>query len=177
MSLGSAFQRREHGEKGANAIADLALVRIDDRLIHGQVMAVWVKHIKVDLIIVVDDAVAQDEFMQDVLRLAAPPGIKVEARSVQEGIASLGVNAPNREHTMVLVKTPRVARALFDGGVRFSRLNVGGIGGGPGRKSVFKNISMSEEDKRILRGLIQDGVKVTLLTVPGEQSLDFSMVK
>lgn len=160
-----------------NSIADLALVRIDDRLIHGQVMAVWVKHIKVDLIVVVDDGVAKDAFLQDVLRLAAPPGITVEVRSVKEGIATLGENAPNREHTMVLVKTPKVARALFDGGVRFSHLNVGGIGGGPGRKSVFKNISMSEEEKETLKGLIKDGVKVTLLTVPGEQSLDFATVK
>lgn len=160
-----------------NSITDLALVRIDDRLIHGQVMAVWVKYIKVDLIVVVDDGVAKDSFLQDVLRLAAPPGITVEVRSVQEAIATLGENAPNREHTMVLVKTPKVARALLDGGVCFSHLNVGGIGGGPGRKSVFKNISMSEEEKGILRGLIKDGVKVTLLTVPGEQSMDFAAVR
>lgn len=158
-------------------ITDLALVRIDDRLIHGQVMAVWVKHIKVDLIVVVDDGVAKDSFLQDVLRMAAPPGITVEVRSVQEGVATLSENAPNREHTMVLVKTPKVARALFDGGIRFSHLNVGGIGGGPGRKSVFKNISMSEEEKAVLKSLIKDGVKVTLLTVPGEQSLDFASVK
>ena len=158
-------------------ITDLALVRIDDRLIHGQVMAVWVKHIKVDLIVVVDDGVAKDSFLQDVLRMAAPPGITVEVRSVQEGVATLSENAPNREHTMVLVKTPKVARALFDGGIRFSHLNVGGIGGGPGRKSVIKNISMSEEEKAVLKSLIKDGVKVTLLTVPGEQSLDFASVK
>lgn len=160
-----------------NAITDFALVRIDDRLIHGQVMAVWVKYIKVDQIVIVDDGVAKDSFLQDVLRLAAPPGITVEVRSVQEGIATLGESAPNREHMMVLVKTPKTVRALFDGGVHFSHLNVGGIGGGPGRKSVFKNISMSEDEKGTLRSLIKDGVKVTLLTVPGEQSLDFAAVK
>lgn len=153
------------------------MVRIDDRLIHGQVVAVWIKQIKVDRIVVVDDSVAGDSFLQEVLRLAAPPGITVDVCSVQEGVASLRADGADRKHTMVLVKSPRVARSLFDGGVRFSRLNVGGLGSGPGRKSVFKNISMSAEEKCILKELIREGVKVTLLTVPGEQSLDFAAVK
>lgn len=159
-------------------IAELGLVRIDDRLIHGQVVAVWVKHIRTDTIVIVDDGVAKDPFMQEVLRLAAPPGITVDVRTVQEAITTLGNDAPNRERIMVLLKSPKTARQLFDGGVRFSHLNVGGIGAGPGRKSLFRNISMSEEEKSILKSLVRDGVKVTLQTVPGEQTADFaSLVK
>ena len=159
-------------------IAELGLVRIDDRLIHGQVVAVWVKHIRVDSIIIVDNGVAKDSFMQDVLRLSAPPGITIDARSVQEGIATLGSDTPNRDHIMVLLKSPKTARQLFDGGLHFSHLNVGGIGAGPGRKSLFKNISMSEEEKSILKSLVKDGVKITIQTVPGEQTADFaSLVK
>jgi PTS system mannose-specific IIB component len=159
-------------------IAELGLVRIDDRLIHGQVVAVWVKHIRVEMIVIVDDGVAKDSFMQDVLRLSAPPGITVDVRSVEQGIATLGSDTPNREYIMVLVKTPKTARQLFDGGLHFSHLNVGGVGAGPGRKSLFKNISMSEEEKTILKSLVKDGVKVTLQTVPGEQTADFaSLVK
>jgi D-glucosaminate-specific PTS system IIB component len=159
-------------------IAELGLVRIDDRLIHGQVVAVWVKHIRVDTIVIVDDGVANDSFMQDVLRLSAPPGITVDVRSVQEGIATLGNDTPNRERIMVLLKSPKTARQLFDGGIRFTHLNVGGIGAGPGRKSLFKNISMSEEEKSILKSLVKDGVRITIQTVPGEQTADFaSLVK
>jgi D-glucosaminate-specific PTS system IIB component len=159
-------------------IAELGLVRIDDRLIHGQVVAVWVKHIRVDTIVIVDDGVANDSFMQDVLRLSAPPGITVDVRSVQEGIATLGSDTPNRERIMVLLKSPKTARQLFDGGIRFTQLNVGGIGAGPGRKSLFKNISMSEEEKSILKSLVKDGVRITIQTVPGEQTADFtSLVK
>jgi len=160
------------------SIGEFALVRIDDRLIHGQVMAVWIKHLDVEVIVIVDDRVAKDPFMQDVLRMAAPPGITVEVCSVEEAIATLGENALKKDRTMVLVKSPNTARLLFDGGVRFSRLNVGGIGGGPGRRSIFKNISMSEDEKCVLRSLVRDGVRVTLLTVPGERAVDFaSMVK
>jgi len=159
-------------------IAELGLVRIDDRLIHGQVVAVWLNHIRVDRIVIVDDGVANDSFMQDVLRLAAPPGVTVDARSVQEGAATLGDEVPSRERIMVLMKSPKTARRLFDSGIRFSHLNVGGIGAGPGRKSFFKNISMSEEEKDILKSLVKDGVRITLQTVPGEKTADFaSLVK
>jgi D-glucosaminate-specific PTS system IIB component len=157
-----------------SSIVELGLVRVDDRLIHGQVVAVWVKHIRVELIVIVDDGVAKDPFMQDVLRLAAPPGITVDVRSIQEGIATLGEHAPSRDRTMVLVKSPNTARVLFDGGIRFSHLNVGGIGGGPGRKSLFKNIAMSEDEKEVLKSLVKDGVKITIQTVPGEQCVDFA---
>jgi len=159
-------------------IAELGLVRIDDRLIHGQVVAVWLNHIRVDLIVIVDDGIAKDPFMQEVLRLAAPPRVTVDARTVQEGIATLGSDVPNPERIMVLMKSPKTARQLFDGGIRFSHLNVGGIGAGPGRKSLFKNISMSEEEKNILKSLVKDGVTITLQTVPGEKTADFaSLVK
>lgn len=159
-------------------IAELGLVRIDDRLIHGQVVAVWLNYMRVDLIVIIDDGVAKDAFLQDVLRLAAPPRVTIDVRSVQEGVAALGSDVPNREHIMVLLKSPKTARQLFDGGVRFSHLNIGGIGAGPGRKSLFKNISMSEEEKSILKSLVKDGVKITLQTVPGEQKADFaSLVK
>lgn len=155
-------------------IAEFSLVRIDDRLIHGQVVAVWVKHIRTERIVIVDDGVAKDPFMQEVLRLAAPPGIKVDVRTIQEAIATLGEGSPQRDRTMLLLKSPQVARQLFDGGVRFSHLNVGGLGAEPGRKLVFKNISMSDEEKAILKSLVKDGVKITLQTVPGEQCVDFS---
>ena len=112
--------------------------------------------------------------MQEVLRLAAPPGITVDVRSIQEGIATLGEEAPQRDRTMVLLRSPQAARQLFDGGVRFTHLNVGGLGAGPGRKLVFKNISMSDEEKEILKSLVRDGVRITLQTVPGEQCVDFS---
>ncbi len=149
-------------------------MRIDDRLIHGQVVAVWVKHIRTDRIVIVDDGVAKDPFMQEVLCLAAPPGIQVDVRTVQEAVATFGEGSAERDRTMLLLKSPQAARRLFDGGVRFSHLNIGGLGVAPGRKSIFRNISMSDEEKAILKSLVRDGVKITLQTVPGEQCVDFS---
>jgi len=150
------------------------LVRIDDRLIHGQVVTIWVKTLRTNRIVIVDDDVAADSFMQDVLCLAAPPGIKVDVYNVQEGIAALGEDVPNRDKILVLVKSPRVAEQLYKGGVKFKALNVGGIGAAPGRKNVFKNISMSDEEIATLKRLMEEGVEITLQTVPGEKCVSFA---
>jgi PTS system mannose-specific IIB component len=152
----------------------LGLVRVDDRLIHGQVIAVWCRQQRFTRILVVDDDVAADPFMQEVLRLAAPPGLTVDVLSVQEAISELTTDTPDRKTTMVLMKSPRIAQQVYEGGVKYAALNIGGIGSAPGRRNIFKNIAVSDEEIAILKSLLQDGVKITLLTVPGEKSKDFS---
>ncbi|MBL7065596.1 MAG: PTS sugar transporter subunit IIB [Anaerolineae bacterium] len=155
---------------GRNGIQELGLVRIDDRLIHGQVIAVWCKHRRFTRIVIVDDDVAADSFMQQVLRLAAPPDLQVDVVSIEEGIRVLGQDTPDRGTTMVLLKSPLAAKRLYDGGLKYSALNIGGIGNAPGRRNIYKNISASEEEISILKCLMDEGVKITLLTVPGEKS-------
>ena len=161
------------GKEEVSAVEELGLVRIDDRLIHGQVVAVWCRHQKFTRVVIVDDGVAADAFMQEVLSLAAPPGLTVDVRSIEEGTRELSQDAPDRGTTMVLLKSPQAAKQLQDGGVKYSTLNIGGIGGRSGRRNIFKNIAASREEIAILRQLLDQGVKITLLTVPGEKSKDF----
>jgi len=156
------------------AIKELGLVRIDDRLIHGQVIAVWCKHRKFTRIVIVDDGVAADSFMVEVLGLAAPPDLRVDAFSVEDGVRALNEDTSNWDTTMVLMKTPLAAKQLYDGGLEYSALNVGGIGSGPGRRNIFKNIAASEEEIATLKYLMGKGVEITLFTVPGEKSKSFS---
>ena len=75
---------------------------------------------------------------------------------------------------MLLMNSPQKARQLHDGGLAFSALNIGGIGSGPGRKNIFKNIAASKEEIVILKYLLEQGVEITLLTVPGEKSKSFA---
>jgi len=155
-------------------IEELGLIRIDDRLIHGQVIAVWCRHRKFTRILILDDEVAADSFMQEVLGLAAPPGITVEALSIEEGIRDLSSGRGDLGTTMVLLKSPLAAKRFYDGGLHYQALNIGGIGNKPGRKNIFKNISASPDEIAILKYLLDQGVQITLLTVPGEKSKDFA---
>lgn len=150
------------------------LVRIDDRLIHGQVIAVWCKHQPFTRIVIVDDEVAADPFMQEVMRLAAPPGLRVEALSLEEAVRRLPRDPHPRETTMVLLRSPQVALRLYVGGVRYTALNVGGLGIGPGRRPLFRHIAASDEEIAALKALAEQGVDITFLTVPGEKARSFA---
>lgn len=154
-------------------ISDFGLVRIDDRLIHGQVVAVWCKHKNFKRIIILDDGVAKDSFMQQVLRMAAPPGIQVEAMEVEANIELLNA-LPNKESVMLLMKTPQTAKRLFDAGLQFSALNIGGMGMMQGRKNVYRNISMSDDEKSMLKELSDKGVKIALYILPNDKSKPFT---
>lgn len=149
------------------------LVRIDDRLIHGQVIAVWCKHRPFTRIVIVDDEVAADPFMQEVMRLAAPPGLRVDVLSLEEAIRRLPQDPHPRETTMVLLRSPQVARRLYEGGVRYTALNVGGMGRGLGRRPLFRHIAASDEEIAALKVLAEQGVDITLRTVPEEKARSF----
>lgn len=147
----------------------LSLVRVDDRLIHGQVVAIWLLDRPSQTIVVVDDATAADAFMADVLGLAAPPGVTVEVHAVESGaprIAELAADAA--ASAMVLVKSPLTALRLTEAGAPIEVLNVGGIGAAAGRSSLWRNVSASPEEIEALKALQENGTRVEFQVVPND---------
>lgn len=152
----------------------LKLVRVDDRLIHGQVVAVWLKAVGADRIIIVDDRTAQDAFLTEVLTLAAPPGVPVEVYGLAEGIERVARAAGDAEQVFVLMRSPITALRLREAGIPIETLNVGGIGAGPGRKPLYKNISANAEELEAMRALERSGTRVELRIVPDDRGVAFA---
>jgi mannose/fructose/N-acetylgalactosamine-specific phosphotransferase system component IIB len=142
------------------------LVRIDDRLIHGQVVALWVKQLQAKRIVIVDDQVAKDSFLQMVLRGAAPPGVQVEVYGVEQAAQALDRPEAECAQTIVLLKGPKTAVGLRSAGVLFETLNVGGMGAGPGRKPFYRNISATPDELEMFRQLEAQGVTVQVQIEP-----------
>ncbi|GAA0078974.1 PTS sugar transporter subunit IIB [Clostridium sp. CTA-5] len=149
---------------------NIVLTRIDDRLIHGQVATAWSKITKATKIIVIDDAVAQDSFMEMVLKSAAPSSIKVEIYGVNDAINALNKD-DDGERVIVLVKTPMPILTLVKAGVGIKELNLGGMGAKQGRKQFYKNISVSEEEKDAFKELMALGVNVYVQIVPDAKQI------
>ena len=104
----------------------IALLRIDDRLIHGQVIVAWRQHLCYDAICIVDDEVANDAFMSQVLTLAAPAGVPVSVVTVQQAADELA--QPGASAVLVLVKTPKTVLHLVQAGLDITHVNVSVIG-------------------------------------------------
>ena len=120
--------------------AEISLVRIDDRLIHGQVVTAWLKYYPSDVIVIVDDGVAKDSLMQRVLRAAAPKGSKVIAKSVADTIDYINGGEHDKEKVMLIAKGPEPIEQLVDGGVAIKAVVLGGMGIKTGRTKLNRNV-------------------------------------
>ena len=154
----------------------LKLVRVDDRLIHGQVVAIWLKALNARRIVIVDDRTARDEFVSEVIKMAAPPGVAVEIHEIAAGIERVRQLVADPEPAFVLMRSPVTALRLREAGVEFPVLNVGGIGAGPGRKPLYRNISASPEELAAMRALESMGTAVELRIVENDRPVAFKSV-
>ncbi len=150
--------------------------RIDDRLIHGQVMTGWSRTYKAQRIIVVDDATAANDFLCQVMGMSVPKGMEVKVYTEQEGLQAILNDEPDKR-TIVLSKTPAVMLSLMKGGVSMSELNVGGMGFQPGRKMVLRNIQISPEELKQLQEIAANGVHVFCQIVPDGKKIELDKVK
>jgi mannose/fructose/N-acetylgalactosamine-specific phosphotransferase system component IIB len=154
----------------------LRLVRVDDRLIHGQVVAIWLKALNARRIVIVDDPTARDAFLSEIITLAAPSGVPVEVHDVASGTERVRALAAAPEPIFVLVRSPLVALHLREAGIEFPLLNVGGLGAGPNRKPLYRNISASPEERTAMRQLESMGTTVELRIVENDRPVAFKSV-
>ena len=87
---------------------NIVLIRIDDRLIHGQVVTQWIKDTNGNRILIVDDKLVNDRMMMRILKAAEPPGVKVEVMTVADAETELKQDAVPGENIVILVKVPLV---------------------------------------------------------------------
>ncbi|MBP2631740.1 MAG: mannose/fructose/sorbose transporter subunit [Firmicutes bacterium] len=151
-------------------MAEIKLVRVDFRLIHGQVITRWLKQTNANRIIVIDNKLSKDPFMSQVYVMAAPPGINVEMMSVDEAAASWAKNELGNGSLLMLFKTVSAALEALEKGIPFKRLQIGGLGAGPGRKVVYNQITLNKEDAEKLQKISDAGTEVFFQTVPEETS-------
>lgn len=154
----------------------LSLVRVDDRLIHGQVIAVWYRALGAGVIVVADDETATDEFLKDVLILAAPHGVDVEVYTVDEAAARITELAESSDRTFVLVRSPISVLRMVEQGVPIPLLNIGGMGAASNRSKLYRNISASASEIEAMHELERRGTKVEIRIVPDDHAVPFSTV-
>lgn len=151
----------------------ISLARVDERLIHGQVMTSWVKKCWIKTIILVDDEIVKDDFMKEVLSLSAPQGVSVEVRSVLE-TAELYRNDTSDTSTMLLFKELSYVLDCVNHGVEFDALNIGNIGSSPTRKPFTKEVYLSDKEVDIVKELISKGMYVYIQKLPQNLEQDVS---
>jgi len=154
--------------------AILVLVRIDDRLIHGQVAVGWVKATAPDAIVVANDAVAADALQRNLMELATPTNLQVAICRVDETAALC--NGPQFEgkRALVLFSTPQDVLRAMEAGLALRQLNVGGMRFKPGKRQIMRAVSIDVQDVAAFQDLRRQGVRVTVQMVPTDDPVDIT---
>lgn len=145
----------------------LALVRLDDRLIHGQVVVGWGQPLNAAFIVLVDDEVKDSAWEQDLYRMGVPSDIEVVFASVDEAARRLGEWQNDPRPGILLtgdIDTMNEVVSAAHGGIR--RVNLGGIHHRAGRTERMRYIYLTDEEAAKLRHLASNGVEVTAQDVP-----------
>ncbi len=156
-----------------HASLDIALVRVDNRLVHGQILEAWIPYIGADCIVVVDDLVASDIFRETVIRMAVPREVKVIVCDVHEFVKTIPFHQGGGHKTIVLFGAVAPAREAFELGFRFSKLNIGNIYNESYTICCTPSVLLSEKDIRDVVFLRDSGVRIELRRVPREKPIDF----
>ena len=144
------------------------LHRVDDRLIHGQVLVAWGARFDPARIWVVDDGVAASSWERDLFREAAP-GIDVRVASVAEAAAAHAGEAAAPGAAFLLVRDLDTARRLADAGANVAEWNLGGLHYAPGKEKVNDYVYLDEHDRQSARALIAAGARLVVQDVPASR--------
>lgn len=150
----------------------IMVARIDDRLIHGQVVTAWIKSYPINNILILDGPLAKNQMMQSIYKAAAPSGIKITILEPEEGAELLKTDALPKENFMLLAKGPEVFEGLLERGVPLEKLVVGGMGARPGRETLIRNISVSTEERACLKRIREKNVQIVYQLVPAEKEIN-----
>jgi D-glucosaminate PTS system EIIB component len=144
----------------------VALYRIDDRLIHGQVVVGWGQPLDVSFIVLVDDEVSSSDWEQDLYRMGVPPQIEVIFASVDQAATQLANWEADSRVGIVLVGDVDTALALATRLPAVKRFNVGGVHHRAGRTERLRFVYLTDDEAAKLRQLAARGVEVTAQDVP-----------
>ena len=152
---------------------NIVLARVDDRLIHGEVVSVWTPSLQVNRIIIVDDEVAADTFNKRVIKALAPNGVRCNVYSVERGADILQRDSKEAsERVMVLTKTPITYDRMADLGLKLTDVNLGGMGLRDERTPFIKNDGCSPDELQSIKNLREKGTHVYYQLVPEQQVIE-----
>lgn len=147
-------------------------VRVDARLIHGQVAAVWSTMLQTKRIIVANDEASTNDVERASLRIAAPSSMWLSVLDIQKAVQNLNSDRYGNQRIFLIFQTVQDAKTFIEYGGQISELTIGNISHKDGSKTLFKSVSVTDEEIEALKWIIAQGTGVFLQTVPADNKQD-----
>jgi len=149
----------------------IALYRIDDRLIHGQVVVGWGQPLNIGFIVLVDDNVACCDWEQDLYRMGVPPEMEIMFADVPMAVRNHDQYVKDLRRGIVVTPDIATMHRLIQGVGTIKEVNVGGIHHRIGRTPRLRYVFLNTDEARELTALADTGVHVTAQDVPNARQV------
>ena len=144
-------------------------LRIDDRLIHGEVVVMWLNYTNADVVLVADDETANNALLKNAMKLAKPQGVAMPIMTIEKTIESLKEKGDGPKRIFVVTKNAQNARKIAENLPSVKEVNVGAMRSSAGKKQVALKVFMDDKDIEDLQYLEKIGKKVYQQTKPDIQ--------
>lgn len=148
-----------------------SIIRIDDRLIHGQVIVGWGSFLNPDLIIVGNDEIANVEIEQELCRSIMPPTIEIKFMTLEETARALLMEQFETRRYILLIESPDDALKILNKGVKLKSINIGGIHFKSGAEQYLTYVYLNKSEKACLKEILKKGVELECRDLPQSKKI------
>ena len=152
----------------------ITLLRVDHRLLHGQVAFSWTQYVGADCILIANDNVPDDELRKTTIKLAKPPSVKLVIKIINDSIESIKSGVTDKYNLFIVVESVNDAWRIASAVEEIKSINLGGIKAKEGSKNISKAINLLPEEIEQLQQLVGKGVEVEIRQVPNDRKQLFA---
>ena len=147
----------------------IKFLRVDHRLLHGQVAFSWTQYVGADCILIANDNVPNDELRKTTIKLAKPPSVKLVIKNIDDSIESIKSGVTDKYKLFIVVESVTDAWRIVNAVEGINSINLGGIKAKEGSQNISKAINLLPEEIVQLQQLIDSGVEVEIRQVPNDR--------
>ena len=152
----------------------IVFLRVDHRLLHGQVAFSWTQYVDADCILIANDSVPNDELRKTTIKMAKPPAVKLVIKNINDAIEAIKSGVTDKYKLFIVVESVtdawRLARELHV----IKSINLGGTKVREGSQNISKAINLLPEEVAQLQELVAAGVEVEIRLVPNDRKQRFA---
>ena len=148
-------------------------LRLDERLIHGQVATYWSRTLSVTRIMVIGDEIVQDAIGREALKTVVPVGVKLSILTVDNACKKLNAGNYEGQRVFIVVNKPETILRMIENGVKLKEVNIGNMGMKEGRETVKKSVYCTPEEKQKILAIEEKGIPVYAQMIPNDEKKKF----
>ena len=146
----------------------IKLLRVDHRLLHGQVAMAWTQSLDSDCILIANDAVVNDNIRKTTMKLAKPNGVKLVMKNIEDSIAALNAGVTDKYKLFIICETVEIAKAIIEA-TGEKTLNIGNIAYHENAKLYGRSAYMDATELALVKEMVDDSVDVFIQMIPADK--------